>query len=60
MFGELSGSDKGLGHLLVTANAGLATPRLFAATLLLFIEAIALYAVFAALEKRVVDWKRPS
>jgi putative hydroxymethylpyrimidine transport system permease protein len=58
VFGELSGSDKGLGHLLVTANAGLATPLLFAATLLLFVEAIALYAAFAALERRVVDWKR--
>jgi len=58
VFGELSGSDKGLGHLLVTANAGLATPLLFAATLLLFAEAIALYAAFAALERRVVSWKR--
>jgi len=57
VFGEFSGSDKGLGHLLVTANAGLATARLFAATLLLFVEAIALYAVFAALERRVVDWR---
>jgi putative hydroxymethylpyrimidine transport system permease protein len=57
VFGELSGSDKGLGHLLVTANAGLATARLFAATLLLFAMAIALYAVFAALERRVVDWR---
>jgi NitT/TauT family transport system permease protein/putative hydroxymethylpyrimidine transport system permease protein len=56
VFGELSGSDSGLGHLLVTANAGLATPRLFAATLLLFAEAIALYAAFAALERRVVSW----
>jgi NitT/TauT family transport system permease protein/putative hydroxymethylpyrimidine transport system permease protein len=57
VFGELSGSDKGLGHLLVTANAGLATARLFAATLLLFAMAIALYGVFAALERRVVTWK---
>jgi len=57
VFGELSGSDKGLGHLLVTANAGLATARLFAATLLLFAMAIGLYAVFAALERRVVDWR---
>jgi putative hydroxymethylpyrimidine transport system permease protein len=56
VFGELSGSDKGLGHLLVTANAELATPRLFAATLLLFAEAIALYAAFAALERRIVSW----
>jgi putative hydroxymethylpyrimidine transport system permease protein len=56
VFAELTGSDAGLGHLLVTANAQLATPRLFAATLLLFAEAIALYAAFAALERRVVSW----
>jgi NitT/TauT family transport system permease protein/putative hydroxymethylpyrimidine transport system permease protein len=56
VFGELSGSDKGLGHLLVTANADLATPLLFAATLLLFAEAIVLYAAFAALERRIVSW----
>jgi putative hydroxymethylpyrimidine transport system permease protein len=56
VFAELTGSDSGLGHLLVTANAQLATPRLFAATLLLFLEAIALYAAFAALERRVVSW----
>src|SRR3954452_7146842 len=56
VFGELAGSDSGLGHLLVNANFQLATATSFAATLLLFLEAIALYAAFAALERRVVSW----
>ena len=56
VFGELAGSDAGLGHLLVNASFQLATATSFAATLLLFLEAIALYALFAALERRVVSW----
>jgi putative hydroxymethylpyrimidine transport system permease protein len=56
VFAEWSGSDSGLGHALLTANGSLATPRAFAATLLLFLLAVALYAAFALLERRVVDW----
>jgi len=53
---EWSGSDSGLGHLLITANGQLETARAFAATVLLMAEAIALYALFAALERKVVSW----
>jgi putative hydroxymethylpyrimidine transport system permease protein len=56
VFAEWAGSDAGLGHALLTANAGLQTPRAFAATLLLFAEAVLLYGAVAALERRVVDW----
>lgn len=56
VFGELAGSDAGLGHLLVNANAQLDSAVSFAATLLLFAEAVLLYAAFAALERRVVSW----
>jgi NitT/TauT family transport system permease protein/putative hydroxymethylpyrimidine transport system permease protein len=56
VFGELAGSDSGLGHLLVNANFQLATATSFAATLLLFLEALVLYGAFAALERRVVSW----
>ena len=42
---EWSGSDSGLGHLLITANGQLETARAFAATALLMAEAIALYAL---------------
>ena len=54
---EWAGSDSGLGHLLVTANGQLETARAFAATVLLIAEAVALYALFAWLERRVVTWE---
>ena len=53
---ETAGSDAGLGHLVANANAQLASARAFAATALLIAEAVALYALFAALERRVVNW----
>jgi NitT/TauT family transport system permease protein/putative hydroxymethylpyrimidine transport system permease protein len=53
---EWAGSTSGLGHLVVTANAQLDTARAFAATALLVFEAVALYALFGALERRVVSW----
>jgi putative hydroxymethylpyrimidine transport system permease protein len=56
VFAEWAGSDRGLGHTLLTANGQLETARAFAATLLLFGLAIAVYGAFAALERRVVDW----
>jgi NitT/TauT family transport system permease protein/putative hydroxymethylpyrimidine transport system permease protein len=56
VFAEWAGSDAGLGHALLTANGQLETARAFAATLLLFALAVALYGAFAALERRVVDW----
>jgi ABC-type nitrate/sulfonate/bicarbonate transport system permease component len=56
VFGEWTGSSEGLGHTVLVAGGQLETDRAFAATALLFILAIALYAVFALLERRVVDW----
>ena len=56
VFGEWAGSDSGLGHLLLTANGQLETARAFAATVLLFAIAVALYGLFALLERRVVSW----
>lgn len=53
---EWSGSDSGLGHLLVTANGQLETARAFAATVLLMAEAVVLYVLFTWLERRVVTW----
>ena len=46
----------GLGHLVLTANGQLDSARAFAATVLLIAEAVALYALFAALERRFVTW----
>jgi NitT/TauT family transport system permease protein/putative hydroxymethylpyrimidine transport system permease protein len=56
VFGEWAGSDSGLGHALLTANGSLETATAFAATLLLFGLAIALYGFFTLLERRVVSW----
>lgn len=56
VFAEWAGSDSGLGHALLTANGQLETARAFAATVLLCLMAVALYGLFAALERRVVDW----
>jgi NitT/TauT family transport system permease protein/putative hydroxymethylpyrimidine transport system permease protein len=53
---EWAGSTEGLGHLVLTSNNGLATDRAIAATVLLIAEALALYALFSALERRVVSW----
>jgi NitT/TauT family transport system permease protein/putative hydroxymethylpyrimidine transport system permease protein len=56
VFAEWAGSDSGLGHALLTANGQLETARAFAATVLLFLLAVALYAAVAMLERRVVTW----
>jgi NitT/TauT family transport system permease protein/putative hydroxymethylpyrimidine transport system permease protein len=56
VFGEWSGSDSGLGHLIINANSELNAPVQFAATVLLIAMAVLLYAAFAALERRVVAW----
>jgi putative hydroxymethylpyrimidine transport system permease protein len=57
VFAEWAGSDAGLGHALLTANGQLETARAFAATFLLFLLAVALYGVFALLERRIVKWR---
>jgi NitT/TauT family transport system permease protein/putative hydroxymethylpyrimidine transport system permease protein len=56
VFGEWAGSDSGLGYSVMTAGNSLETSRAFAATLLLFVLAIALYWLFTLLERRVVTW----
>lgn len=56
VFAEWAGADEGLGHALLIANGQLETARAFAATVLLFLLAVALYGLFAVLERRVVDW----
>ena len=57
VFAEWAGADAGLGRTLPTANGQLETARAFAATFLLFVLAVALYGLFALLERRVVTWR---
>ena len=57
VFGEWAGSDSGLGHLMLQDNAQLETARLFAAVVVLSAMAIALVALVALAERRVVTWR---
>jgi putative hydroxymethylpyrimidine transport system permease protein len=56
VFGEWSGSDAGLGHLMLQASAQLLTARLFAAVVILSAFAICLFWLLGALERRVAWW----
>ena len=58
VFGELVGSDAGLGHAIQVGTAQLLTARVFAAVLILSAMAIALFALVSALERRAVPWAR--
>ena len=56
VFGEWAGSSSGLGHLIQEASAQLQTARTFAAVVVLSAIAIALFALLAALERRIAWW----
>jgi ABC-type nitrate/sulfonate/bicarbonate transport system permease component len=56
VFGELVGSDAGLGHTIQIGTAQLLTARVFAAVVILSVMAIGLFALVAALERWAVPW----
>jgi NitT/TauT family transport system permease protein/putative hydroxymethylpyrimidine transport system permease protein len=56
VFGELVGSDAGLGHAIQIGTAQLETARVFAAVLILSVMAIGLFALVSALERWAVPW----
>jgi NitT/TauT family transport system permease protein/putative hydroxymethylpyrimidine transport system permease protein len=58
VFGELVGSDAGLGHAIQVGTAQLETARVFAAVLILSVMAIALFGLVALVERRTVPWAR--
>jgi putative hydroxymethylpyrimidine transport system permease protein len=60
VFGELVGSDAGLGHAIQVGTAQLETARVFAAVLILSVMAIALFGLVALIERRAVPWARIS
>jgi putative hydroxymethylpyrimidine transport system permease protein len=62
VFGEWSGADEGLGHLILVAQGQVQTARVFAAVIVLSAIAIALFGALALLERRVAWWRpaRPS
>ena len=58
VFGELVGSDAGLGHAIQVGTAQLETARVFAAVLILSMMAIALFGLVALAERWAVPWAR--
>jgi putative hydroxymethylpyrimidine transport system permease protein len=60
VFGELVGSDAGLGHAIQVGTAQLETARVFAAVLILSVMAIALFGLVALVERRAVPWAHAS
>jgi len=56
VFGEWSGADEGLGHLILVAQGQVQTARVFAAVFVLSALAIALFGLLALLERRVAWW----
>jgi putative hydroxymethylpyrimidine transport system permease protein len=60
VFGELVGSDAGLGHAIQVGTAELLTARVFAAVMILSAMAIFLFALLAALERVALPWAKYS
>jgi putative hydroxymethylpyrimidine transport system permease protein len=56
VFGEWTGSESGLGHLILTAQGQLQTARVFAAVAVLSAIAIALFVLIALIERRWAWW----
>jgi ABC-type nitrate/sulfonate/bicarbonate transport system permease component len=56
VFAEWSGSENGLGHSVLISSGQLDSARTFAATVLLFVLAIAFYGAFALAERRLLPW----
>jgi ABC-type nitrate/sulfonate/bicarbonate transport system permease component len=56
VFAEWSGSERGLGHSVLISSGQLESARTFAATVLLFVLAIAFYGAFALAERRWLTW----
>jgi putative hydroxymethylpyrimidine transport system permease protein len=58
VFGEWSGADSGLGHLILISQSQLQTARVFATVAVLSAIAIALFWSVALAERRVAWWGR--
>ena len=56
MVSETIGANAGLGYLIALAGSNFQMPLVFAALLLLAVEGILMYAVFAFIEVRFTHW----
>ena len=59
VFGEWSGADEGLGHLILTSQAQLQTARVFAAVVVLSAMALALVGALVLAQRRFAGWALP-
>jgi NitT/TauT family transport system permease protein len=57
--GEFVGSQAGLGHLIIQANAMLDVPRVFSILVVLSVMGISLFLLLQWLRKRIVFWSNP-
>ncbi len=57
---EWTGTDRGLGYLVLSANARLATAQAFAAVLVISLLGLAAYGATGLLERRIAWWKQPA
>ena len=53
---EISASNAGIGYLMMSASSSLKTPLMFAGVIVISIMAMAMYEVFAWIEKRMTGW----
>jgi NitT/TauT family transport system permease protein/putative hydroxymethylpyrimidine transport system permease protein len=56
VFAEYTGSEKGLGHLLLTSTPQLETARAWAATVVLALFAVALFTALGMAQRVLVPW----
>jgi len=57
VFGEWSGANQGLGHLILVAQGQVLTDRVFAAVFVLSTIAIAMFGLLSLLERRLAWWR---
>ncbi|MDX6608394.1 MAG: putative hydroxymethylpyrimidine transport system permease protein [Solirubrobacterales bacterium] len=57
VFAEWAGSNSGLGHLILIDNGQLETARVFAAMFVLAAMTMALFALLALAERRIITWR---
>jgi ABC-type nitrate/sulfonate/bicarbonate transport system permease component len=58
VIGEFVGSNEGLGHTIILANASLRTDLVFACVAVLSVMAIGLFILVTILERIVLPWRR--
>ncbi|MCY4469629.1 MAG: ABC transporter permease subunit, partial [Thiotrichales bacterium] len=57
---ETQAANKGLGHMMLTAQANFEVPLVFACLIALAIEGIGMYAIMAWTEMRMTGWAHRS